>query len=129
MINVKTRRRRLTEEAVAKQFGVFAPFPSTKVQDRWIKWQRRDEWARNTDDVEWAREVRPELIRAEEALVARRCRRRDRLKLPSGYLSWQHIGAFCTYYNSVECQRAALDAVLAERGRKTACVSNPEVNL
>src|SRR5262245_7801344 len=102
-LSVQTRRRRLAEEAVAKQFGVFAPFPSTKVQDRWIKWQRRDEWVCNgADDVEWARKVQPHMVRAEENLVARHRRRRDRLKLPGGYLSWEHIGAFCTYYNSRE---------------------------
>lgn len=76
-------RKRIAEieRTVAERYGASAPYPKADVIDRWIKWERRD----------WSVKNVPDLTPAE---MQRAVRRRDKLKVPAGYLSWEHIGAF-----------------------------------
>jgi hypothetical protein len=80
---------------VAKKWGVYAPFPRAALIDRYIKHTQFSQLVKVYEsDLEHARRFVPRDIGCLEKSVAAMVRRRDRLKLPSPFQSWEHIGDF-----------------------------------
>lgn len=87
------------EKVVAERYGVWAKYPPAAVIDRYLKWEGRDYLlgVYHRDALE-----DPRLVKLEAAARKKVEMRRDRLMLPAGYLSWEHIKAFLDEINRLE---------------------------
>jgi hypothetical protein len=93
----KPADRRRAASVVAEAFGHDAPFPPAHVLDALVRWQDRQQYVeRLQEELKHAKETRRSKGHIEEieADIVYAVKHMNALKVPKGYVSWDHIAAF-----------------------------------
>ena len=98
-------RRKAVEDRVAAQWGVRAPYPSPDAVGAFQDWivvnQRIRQSAPEDKPRNWARDgarIEKQISDIHARLIAKR----EQMKVPAPYRSWEHLGAFLERLSRVQ---------------------------